>query len=192
MAGARSYTVLLDACVLYPAPLRDLLMRLAVDGLYHARWTYEIHDEWIRNLNKNRPDIGLGKLHATRDLMIDAVPDGIITNYEKIIDSMDLPDSNDRHVLAAGIVGHVDAIVTFNIRDFPEHSVKPYDIEIIHPDDFIVLQYGLDKLRVLATVKALRATLTRPPLSATDLLKIYETHGLPQTSQILTSAIDLI
>ena len=69
-----SYTVVLDACVLYPAPLRDFLLRLALTGLFAARWTDEIHQEWIRNLSKNRPELA-GNLSRTKELMNKAVPD---------------------------------------------------------------------------------------------------------------------
>jgi predicted nucleic acid-binding protein len=116
MAGSRAYTVILDACVLYPAPLRDLLMSLAVEGLFRARWTHDIHDEWINSLRANRPDLGLEVLRSTRDLMIQAIPDSLITHHTKIVDCLALPDPDDRHVLAAAIAGHADAIVTFNLK----------------------------------------------------------------------------
>ncbi len=57
-----NFTALYDACVLYPAPLRDLLMQLALTDLFRARWTNKIHDEWIRNLLKNRLDLTLEQL----------------------------------------------------------------------------------------------------------------------------------
>lgn len=192
MAGSQSYTAILDACVLYPAPLRDLLMSLAVEGLFHARWTHDIHDEWINNLHENRPDLDLNTLKSTKELMIQAVPDSLITNHAKIIDSLILPDPNDRHVLAAAITGHADAIVTFNLKDFPAEAIKEYNVEILHPDDFVLLQYGLNKVRVLTAVKELRARLTRPVQSAEQLLRTYEAQGLPQTCQVLTHAITLI
>jgi hypothetical protein len=56
------FIVIYDSCVLYPAPLRDLLMRLALTDLYHAKWTHEIHKEWMRNLLKNRPDLTAERL----------------------------------------------------------------------------------------------------------------------------------
>lgn len=64
-----TFTAILDACVLYPAPLRDLLLNLACLGLFRARWTSEIHEEWIRNLLRDRPDPTPSQLQRTRDLM---------------------------------------------------------------------------------------------------------------------------
>ncbi len=62
-------TAIYDACVLYPAPLRDLLMQLAMSELFSARWTTQIHDEWMRNVHTNRTDITWEKLIRVRDLM---------------------------------------------------------------------------------------------------------------------------
>jgi len=60
-----SFTAVYDACVLYPAPLRDFLMWLALSGRFRAKWTMEIHNEWKRNLLKNRPDLTTGQLNRT-------------------------------------------------------------------------------------------------------------------------------
>lgn len=118
MAGSARYTAVLDACVLYPAPLRDVLLSLGRAGLYHARWTNQIHNEWTRNLRAQRPDITDDKLNRTRDLMNMAIPDCLIENYEVLIDKIHLPDPDDRHVVAAAVFGHADAIVTFKSERF--------------------------------------------------------------------------
>jgi len=70
--------VLYDACVLYSAPLRDLLIHLALSDLYQAKWTNEIHDEWVRNLLANRPDIKRSQLERTKDLMNKYVRDCLV------------------------------------------------------------------------------------------------------------------
>ena len=67
-----------------------------------------------------------------------SVPDCLVTNYEKLANSIELPDPGDRHVVAAAIVGHADAIVTFNIKDFPQAVLQPYGIEVQHPDEFLM------------------------------------------------------
>lgn len=86
------FTVLYDACVLYPAPLRDLLMHIAVTDLYNAKWTDAIHDEWMRNVLQNRPDLKLEQLQRTRDLINSNVRDCLVTGYETLIDAATLPD----------------------------------------------------------------------------------------------------
>jgi len=116
-------TALLDASVLYSAPLRDLLMHLAVGGLYAARWTDRIHDEWTRSLLQNRPDRTRARLQRTRDLMNSALLDSLISGYEELIPRLRLPDPNDRHVLAAAIHAGADLILTMNLRHFPVRTL---------------------------------------------------------------------
>jgi hypothetical protein len=105
-----AFTALYDACVLYPAPIRDVLMHLALTDLYRARWTNDIHEEWIRSVLKNRPDLSRERLLRARDLMNSHVRDALIHDYEDLIPALSLPDPNDRHVLAAAIKGRVDVI----------------------------------------------------------------------------------
>ena len=85
-------TVLYDACVLYPAPLRDFLMHLALTDLFAARWTDRIHEEWIRALLGKRPDLTREQLERTRELMNAHVRDCLVTEYETLIESLHLLD----------------------------------------------------------------------------------------------------
>ena len=124
---------MLDACVLYPAPLRDLLLSLAAAGLYRAKWSQQIHDEWTRNLLENRRDLDPERLRTTCTRMNTAVPDSLVTGYEDLIDSLQLPDPDDRHVLAVAIRPDADAIITFNQRDFDESELAKYDVYTEHP-----------------------------------------------------------
>ena len=95
--------VIFDACILYPFHLRNIVVQIAVDRLVDARWTDEIHDEWIRNLVANRPAIPIERLQITRRLMNDALPGAMVTGYQRHILAVTLPDPDDRHVVAAGI-----------------------------------------------------------------------------------------
>lgn len=192
MARHHRYTAVLDACVLYPAPLRDLLLSLATESMFGARWTEQIQNEWIQNLLAQRPDLDPTRLTRTANLMCDAIDDCLIDNFEYLIDSLTLPDPNDHHVLAAAIIGHADAIVTFNLKDFPETCTRTHGIKILHPDDFILAQYDRDPVKVLSVVKTLRARLTKPAVTPLSLVSTYERQGLPKTSKLLRTAIDLI
>ena len=96
-------TAIIDACVLYSAPVRDLIVRLAQAGLLHARWTDDIHEEWIRNVLTNNPQLARQRLERTRSLMDGAVRDCIVTGYSDLVGSLALPDEDDRHVLAAAM-----------------------------------------------------------------------------------------
>jgi len=191
LAGSSRYTAVLDANVLYPTLVRDILMSLAVADLYHARWSATIQDEWVRNLAAQRPDIA-DRLPALADAMNTAIPDSVITGYESLIPSIELPDANDRHVVAAAIVGHADAIVTFNTDDFPSNALAPFNIEVQHPDRFVTNQLHLHKLTALTALKQMRARWTQPARTAQELLEALDKRGLPLTADLLREAVDLI
>jgi PIN domain len=173
--------VLFDACVLYPAPLRDLLMWLAVSDLFQARWTDRIHDEWTRNVLANRPDITAASLARCRALMDEHVPDCLITGYEPLIPTFTLPDSDDRHVLAAAVHGGATSIVTFNVNDFPASVLGQYNIEAIHPDEFVVRLLDESPEAVLEAARRQRAGLRRPPKTAAEYLATLEQCRLVET-----------
>lgn len=173
--------VVYDACVLYPAPLRDLLMRLAVESLCMARWTSRIHEEWIRNVLKNRPDLTIAQLERTRDLMNAHALDCLVENYEHLIIDLDLPDPHDRHVLAAAIQSNARVIVTFNLKDFPDNHLSEYELEALHPDDFIISLTEVDLTVVINVMKFHRASLKKPPKTLNEYLDILEKQGLLQT-----------
>lgn len=174
------FVVIYDACVLYPAPLRDLLIRLAVTGLFAARWTREIHSEWSRNLIADRPELA-DRLSRTIELMDKAVPDSLVTGHEALIDTLTLPDPDDRHVLAAAIRAGAQLIVTFNLKDFPADTLAPFGVEAVHPDDFVSQQFDLNEARILAAVKDHRASLKNPPKSVDEYLDTLEARGLVVT-----------
>jgi len=173
--------VVLDACTLYPAPLRDLLMETAAMGLFRVKWTDEIHDEWIRNLLADRPSLDAAKLARTRELMNEAVPDSLIRGHMSLVAGLDLPDEDDRHVLAAAIHCSADAIVTFNLKDFPAKTLARYNIEPQHPDDFLLHQFGLNEAAVLNAARRCRERLKNPPRNVEDYLLALERCGLPQS-----------
>lgn len=180
-----SFVVVYDACVLYPAPLRDFLMRLALTGLCRAKWTRQIHDEWTRNLLANRPELK-ETLPRTVDLMNRAIPDCLVTGHETFIEKLDLPDPDDRHVLAAAIVAGAQLIITFNLRDFPDETLTPYGIEAVHPDTFAVQQFDLNEARVIEAARKHRRSLKKPPKSAQEYLDTLSATGLVITADRLS------
>jgi predicted nucleic acid-binding protein len=186
------FVVVYDACVLYPAPLRDFLVRLATKGLFAARWTDEIHDEWSRNLLQRRPDLDPALLQRTRALMNEAVPDCLVAGHEALVPALDLPDPNDRHVLAAAIVAHAQMIVTFNTRDFPASKLQKFGVEAVHPDRFIECQMDLREAAVVQTVKEQRGSLKNPAKTADELLDTLAAQGLPASADRLREFRDLI
>ncbi|MEO0845743.1 MAG: PIN domain-containing protein [Cyanobacteria bacterium J06648_1] len=180
-----NFTAIYDACVLYPAPLRDLLMQLALSDLYRARWTERIHSEWMRNVLKNRPDLSKKQLTRTKKLMDRSVRDCLIKGYEYIIPSLELPDPDDRHILAAAIKGQADIIVTMNLKDFPNSILSEYEIEAQHPDIFIADLIDIYPMRVATAAEACRKRLKNPPKSIDEYLEILLKQGLTVTTSLL-------
>ncbi|KIP95691.1 MULTISPECIES: PIN domain-containing protein [Pseudomonas] len=180
-----SFTAVYDACVLYPAPLRDFLMWLALSGLYRARWTQEIHHEWKRNLLKNRSDLTLEQLDRTSQLMDLAIPDACIDGYEDLVSGLTLPDENDRHVLAAAIRCGADVIVTFNLKDFPSCHLAPYGIEAQHPDEFVENLFHLDSAAVVAAAQSQRRQLKTPTVEVDKYLGFLQRQGLVESVKAL-------
>jgi predicted nucleic acid-binding protein len=176
-----SLTAIYDACILYPASLRDFLMWLALTDLFKAKWTEEIHAEWMRNVLKNRPDLTLEQLTRTKNLMNANVRDCLVTGYESLITTINLPDPGDRHVLAAAIHSQANIIVTFNLSDFPAKALQPYGVEAVHPDEFIQDLIDLDTKAVGTAAQKQRQTLKNPPKTSDEYLDTLLNTGLKQT-----------
>lgn len=182
MAG---FTAFYDANVLYPAELRNLLMHLALIGLFRAKWSADVHEEWISNLLKKRPDLTRDKLERTRSLMDKHAVDALVTGYKNLIPNLHLPDPDDRHVLAAAIRGRADVIVTMNLRDFPSEAIGPYGIEAQHPDEFILRLIDRAPGAVVAAAQNHRQSLRNPARTVPEYLETLENEGLTHTVSVL-------
>lgn len=173
-----AFTVVFDACVLYPAPLRDLLMRIAQGGIVRARWSESILEECFRSIRANRPDLPVAALERTRDLMRRVVRDCVVSGFENLIEGVHLPDPDDRHVVAAAIRCGAQTVVTFNLADFPRSALAPMGIEAQHPDAFVLDAIDLAPGAVCAAVSQQAASLKNPPMSIGDVLATLERAGL--------------
>jgi hypothetical protein len=176
-----AFIVVYDACVLYPAPLRDLLIRIACTGLVRARWSEAILDECFRNILRSRPDLDPSSLERTRSLMKRAVPDCLVEGYENLVDGLVLPDPDDRHVLAAAIRAGAQTVVTFNLKDFPEESIAAYGIEARHPDEFVLDQIDLAPGALVNVVSSQAQSLKNPTRTVPELLDTLRENGLVQS-----------
>jgi hypothetical protein len=185
-------TAFLDASVLYPALLRDILMRLALRGVFCAHWSTKVQDEWVSALLRNRPDIPQARIERTRHLMDSRINNALVEGYEHRIDSITLPDVDDRHVLAAAIHCQAQVIVTTNLRDFPDTGLAKFGIEAVHPDAFILGLLEADQSEVVAVLHWLRSTLKKPPITAIDLLADMKRQGLTATADALGAFIDAL
>ena len=162
---------LIDANVLYPAPLRDLFLWLAAGGVYRPRWSEQIHDEWMRNVLANRPDLSRAQLERTRKLMDQVDPDSLVAGYEVHIPNLTLPDSDDRHVLAAAIQAKVTTLVTFNLSDFPARTLATEGIVAQHPDAFLCSLFDIQAEAFVVAASRHRASLHRPAKSVEEYLR---------------------
>lgn len=176
-----TFGVVYDACVLHPAGLRDLLVRLALTRLFRAHWSTTILDEMVHSIQRRHPDLPEGNLDRTRQLMCDAVPDAIVEGYADLIDGLSLPDDADRHVLAAAIRAGAQVIVTENVRDFPSDVLDVYNVEAQTPDAFVLHLIDLSPTTVAGVVQAQAAALTSPPMTVAELLDRLARSGLPRS-----------
>lgn len=176
-----STTVIYDANVLYPSSTRDLLIRIAIEGLVRARWTDQILDETFRAILRRQPELD-GRLERTRHLMNAAIPNVLVRNYEHLIHSINLPDLDDRHVLAAAIASGASVIVTENLKDFPSSELQIHGIIAWQTDDFLVDLVDSHRDAVLEVIEEMAEARTRPPMSFRDVLEQLRRNGLLHTA----------
>jgi hypothetical protein len=175
-----------DACILYPNFLRDFLVRLAIhgrgQGILRVKWTGRIHREWTTAILRRRPELRVA-LRRTRQLMDRHVRGCRVRGYQRWEQRLTLPDENDRHVLAAALACVADVIVTFNTTDFPPATLAPFRIVAVEPDAFV---YQLIESGIVTSAAAdHRASLSRPPLSASEYLDALVRNRLPGTAAAL-------
>lgn len=156
------FRVLLDACVLVPYHLSDLLLRLSEAEMFDPLWSAEILDEVRRHV----PARAQGRVER----MERAFPLAGVEGYEGLIPAMSNQEK-DRHVLAAAVRGAAALVVTANLKHFPADALEPYDIEAVHPDAFLLDQLDLDPARVLRVLADQRADYTRPELSINEFYR---------------------
>jgi predicted nucleic acid-binding protein len=172
LTSDNEYAVVLDACVLAPMPLADTLLRLAEEpSLYRIVWTEELLQETGGTLAK----LGRTPAQVERRLkfMREYFPEAMLTLTPEIVAAIPcLPDANDRHVVAAAILGHANAIVTANTKDFPIECLSKYDLVCQTPDEFLVHQYHLNPGVVLEKLDAQATGIREQRQGVLDRLKI--------------------
>jgi hypothetical protein len=181
-----------DACVLYPFHLRNILVQAAVDRIVDARWTDEIHDEWIRNLASGSTPIPIDRLQRTRQLMDKVLPQALVREYESHIPLIKLPDPDDRHVVAAGITAGASIILTWNLRDFPPPELRKHKLRRTTPDRFLTGIYNKLPDLMVASLANARRNLTKSATSALEFVEIMREQRLTQlTKRVAKHLTDL-
>jgi hypothetical protein len=169
-----------DACILYPFHLRNIVVQAAVDGLVEARWTDEIHDEWMRSVASRTPAVSMARLQNTRRLIDDALPAAMVTGYKHHVAAVHLPDPDDRHVVAAGIAAGATLILTWNLRDFPVKELQKFGLLRETPDTFLSDLYDRVPDLVISSLASARENLTSTQVSAADFINILDRQRLVQ------------
>jgi hypothetical protein len=188
MVPLQRFTVVLDACTMYPMLVRDVLLTLAANEFFNPKWSSKIRDEWMRNLSARLQEkAGRTDSHTPVEKIGAAVqaafPDAEIVAELAEMPILDPVHAKDRHVVMAAIAAHADAIITFNLADFAApHLQEHLHLEVIHPDDFVMDLITLNEKRAVAAFRELRARKKNPPWDTAELARRLTASGLVQTS----------
>lgn len=188
---ANPFVVVLDANVLFPVRIRDVIFSFAKEGLFRARLTDMILDEWTRNLLRLRPELE-ASIRRQEALIREHFEECFVEGYEPLIAGLDLPDVDDRHVLAAAIRSSAQVIVTENHKDFPAHILAQYDVETLGADDFLANTYALFRRGAARTLRNMRQRFDRPPMTASEFLLDLTKNGLPKLAAMARQDIEYL
>jgi len=180
--------VLCDANVFYSILMTDLILSLGEAGLFRPRWTNKIHEEWIRNVLEDQPERKREELERRRAFMDQAINHDLIESYEHHIANLNLPDPDDRHVLAAAIEAGAEIVLTYNLRDFPAAVLTAYGISPLHPDEFLCQQMTAEPILVMEVIEKMRMKRKRPEISQEQLLSKLARLSIPEFARMLREA----
>lgn len=187
---ADRFTAVLDANVIAGSLTRNILLSLAEAGLYRPRWSNDILDEFHRFFVRKYDDQETATRQRTN--METAFPEALVEDYETLIEALELPDKNDRHVLACAIKTKAAVIVTENLKDFPEDILKSHDMTAIGLDDFIADTLDMAGVEAIAALRQMRERFQNPEIDAEELILRIEKLGLTETANILSEYQDLL
>jgi PIN domain len=182
------FTVVLDACTIFPMLPRDVLLTLATHEFFSPKWSPRIRTEWTRNLLARTRELSTDsdakkRVERIVEAMGQAFPDAEVETELVEPTILEPVSPKDRHVVVTAIATHADAIVTFNVKDFAAAHLKDHlQIEVIHPDDFVLDLVDLNEKRALAAFRELRARKKNPPWDRGELARRLREAGLVQTS----------
>jgi predicted nucleic acid-binding protein len=184
----KDYLVVLDACVLVGAALRDTLLRLAeTPRLYVPKWSDDILAETERTLQKYFRKTAAQTQHLISELQ-KTFPEACVYGYKCLINAM-TNHEKDRHVLATAVRCSAQTIVTFNVKHFRCDDLRQYDVEALHPDEFLVNQFHLDEAVVTSKFTEQAAAIGRTVEER--LRAFHQTKALPLFTRTLASALSL-
>jgi hypothetical protein len=188
---ADRFVALFDANVLFPFRVRDALFRFTEQGLFRARWSNDILNEWTSRLLAEKPHLR-ESIESQLEAMKGAFPEAIVSGYRHLIPSLTLPDADDRHVLAAAIVCGAQNIVTENLKDFPSSVLDPLGIEAVSADDFLASTFELYPTESMTALRTMRKAYHRPAMNPSEFLLSLIASGLVKTASLAKADIDIL
>lgn len=147
----------LDACVLFPPVTREILLGYARAGGFTPLWSARVLEEWALAMRAKQGEAAEVLARGDIALLRAGFPGGEISNYEEIEDGIFPPDPADAHVIAAAVKGEAEAVITFNIKDFPLRLLRPFGLGRMHPDEFLSTALARDGQRMEAALRPLEA-----------------------------------
>jgi predicted nucleic acid-binding protein len=169
----------LDACALFPITLRDTLLSIATQEAFHPLWSSEVLGEVRRTVVAKR-GVDSWSLDRTLACIERYFEDSMVEGWQLLVSGLALPDPDDRHVLAAAIVGDAQSIVTFNLGDFPIECLLPYRVDAVHPDAFLLGLLHSTPDAVIAALLDQAGRKQHPPMDLDELLARLERCGVPR------------
>lgn len=176
----------IDANVFVHVWTLDVLLSVADTGMLEPRWSEDVALEAERAFSEVRP----GSESQARAMMAAACrayPDAMVEGYERRAANLELPDEGDRHVLAAAMESRCDAIVTYNLRDFPRETLASHGIEAIHPDELLMRMVEMDPDAMRATMQSLVRMKAHPPRTIVEEIAGLRRNRLERFSDWLAS-----
>lgn len=185
------FVAVLDANVLYPYRVRDVLLTFCQEGLFRPRWTNQILEEWTRSVIRTKPKFEKS-IRKQESIIRRVFDDCLVTGHEPFISELDLPDRDDRHVLAAAIRCGAQVIVTENLKDFPAATLDEYDIEALTADDFLVNTYTLFRSDGARALRMVRKMYRDPPFTTAEFILDLTKSGLPKLAATARADIEFL
>jgi len=166
------------------------MLRMADNGAFRPLWSERVIDEAQRALERVHPEIDPNRFLSRFRSMNEAFDDALVTGWEPLAASIVLPDPDDAHVVAAGLVGRADVIVTENARDFPDSVLGPLGLKAVGLDEFLLDQFELSPEGACQIITEQAAAMKRPPIKLAELLNRLSRSGAPAFAQRVRDELD--